>query len=132
MKNFASASFFRLFDHHVRPPALSVDDPQWTIDGVDWTRSRHSFRNCDYGQTTEVFVGIQRGRKPWRIMVVRETWWVGSKQDAARSGHWAQLVSGDRASALAWFKAREDFGRLSLAAAHAEIAQRPVPLAPRS
>jgi hypothetical protein len=111
MKNFASASFFRIFDNWVRPRELPPDDPHWSIEGVDWTRTRQIFRNTDYGYSTEVFVGVRSGARPWKIIIVHEAWWVGKKTDTARTGHWAQLISGDRTAALAWFKAREDLGR---------------------
>jgi hypothetical protein len=107
MKNFASASFFRIFDHKVLPTDLLDSGPSWSVDGVDWTHARHSFGSVEYRHSTDVFIGRDPGKKPWTVMVVREGWWLGQKTSPVRNSQWAHLVAGDRSAALAWFKRQE-------------------------
>jgi hypothetical protein len=107
MKSFANTSFFRLFDHVVRPPDLMYPTPTWSRDGVDWTHVRHGFRGVDHEFTMDVFTGTRPGKKSWSIMVVHEGWWVGHNRDPIRTTQWAHMVSGNRVDALAWFQAQQ-------------------------
>ena len=109
MKSFANTSFFRLFDRAVRPADLLNAEASWSKDGVDWTHVRHTFRGVEYGLSMDVFTGLKPGRRGWSILIVREGWWLGRKQDPARTTQWAHVISGSRVDALAWFQAQEDF-----------------------
>jgi hypothetical protein len=107
MKNFASVSFFRVFDHKIRPTDLVGAGPTWSVDGVNWTHTRQTFDGVDFKHSTDVFLGVCPGRRAWTVMVVREGWWVGQKTSPIRNSQWAQFLAGDRTAALTWFKAQE-------------------------
>ena len=107
MKGLASASLFRAFELYVRPKDFAALDTGWSQDGVDWRRIRHAYKGSDYGYSIDVFKGVKAGRRGWAMMIVRESWSVGLKDDAARSTQWAHMIAGNRADALAWFKAQE-------------------------
>jgi hypothetical protein len=107
MKNFASASFFRTFDHHVRPSDRFREGSSWTLDGASWSHTRHFFRDVHVAHSTDVFIGGEAGKRPWALMIALESWWIGNKPDPVRTNRWAHFVSGDRMAAIAWFKKQE-------------------------
>jgi hypothetical protein len=104
MKRLGDLSFFYFFDR-----MLSVSDPdfsldRWVVDGVTWTRERHSFAGQTHSFTTEVFTGSCPGHQGWTLLVVKEHWWKGNQE---RSQRWVLLTSGRRAEVMAWLKKQE-------------------------
>jgi hypothetical protein len=107
MRSFASPSFFRVFDMLVNSSNHNLTLSQWSIDGVDCERDRHSFTSPKYGLTVEVFTLTKPGKRGWSLIVVKEYWWAGKEKDVMRMPHWAKLNSGDRSDVLGWFRAQE-------------------------
>lgn len=107
MKGFASTSFFHVFNNIVRPTDPRSAAYNWTVDGVDWTHTRHASRNADYQFSIDVYLGRTPGKKGWRVMIVRESWWAGGKTDPVKNVQTAHFLSGDRKEALAWFRRQE-------------------------
>lgn len=108
MKSFASPSFFRVFDMLMNASNRNLALSQWSIDGVECERDRHSFTSPKYGLIVEVFNLTRLGKRGWSLIVVKEFWWAGKENDdAMRMPHWAKLNSGERADVLDWFRAQE-------------------------
>jgi hypothetical protein len=107
MKNFASPSFFRMFDL-----LLSTTNPgfrltRWTHDGVEFERERHSFTGPRHGLTIEIVTLTRCGRRGWSLMVTKEYWWAGADGKAFKNLRWARPLSGRRTDLLAWLRAQE-------------------------
>jgi len=104
MKRLGDNFFFHFFDRMVlsHNPTLELD--HWTVDGVKWTRERHTFAGLTYSFNIEVCTGTYTGHGGWSLMVIHEHWWKGSQQ---RSQRWVLLTSGQSADAMAWFKKQE-------------------------
>jgi hypothetical protein len=104
MKNFASASFFRTFDMLASAGNPGNDTCRWVFKGVNWDRERYSFAGPDYSLALEVFILECPGRDGWRLIVIREFWWVGPRKDPLKTLRWARPLGGAAKSAIAWFR----------------------------
>ena len=107
MKSVASPPFFRVFDMLVNSTNHNRTLSQWSIDGVECERDRHSFTGPKYGLTVEVFTLTRPGKRGWSLIVVKEYWWAGKEKEAMRMPHWAKLNSGERSDVLEWFRGQE-------------------------
>jgi hypothetical protein len=104
MKRLGDPSFFYFFDRMVsgNDPDFRLD--RWTLDGVTWTREKHSYAGQTHSFMNEVFSGVCSGRDGWSLLVVKEHWWKGGQEKSQR---WALLTAGRRADAMAWLKKHE-------------------------
>ena len=107
MKSFASPSFFRVFDRLMNATNHNLTLSQWSIDGVECERDRHSFTGPKYGLTIEVFTMTRPGKRGWSLIVVKEYWWAGKEMDTMRMPHWAKLNGGQRSEVIEWFRVQE-------------------------
>jgi hypothetical protein len=82
--------------------------------GATWSRNRHGHYGPDYSLTTDVTLVSREGREGWKLMVVRDAWWIEDGRDPIKSREWLQLMSGKRASVLSYFNAFEMPGVLDL------------------
>jgi len=107
MKSLARPSFFRMFDL-----LLSTTNPgskltHWTHDGVEFERERHSYIGPKHGLTIDIFVLTHPGRRGWSLMVTKEYWWGGPKNEPFKDLRWARPLSGQRADLFVWLRAQE-------------------------
>ncbi|HXS07814.1 MAG TPA: hypothetical protein VN723_13575 [Rhizomicrobium sp.] len=79
----------------------------WQSDGVAWTRERTNHRGPLYSYQLELHTLQHKGRRPWTLLTVHETWWDQKSGDAFRDGRWVRLSQGARQDVLNWFAARE-------------------------
>jgi hypothetical protein len=107
MKTFASPSFFRTFDLLLSTTNPGKDHLRWSFDGVEWERERHSFAGPNYSVALEVFALTHPGRDGWRLIVIKEFWWAGTKKDALKSLRWARPLGGRTSNAIAWFRRQQ-------------------------
>jgi hypothetical protein len=79
---------------------------QWLVDGVEWTRARHSCFSGELSFQLEIHTLIRRGvgRASWCLLVVIEHWWGPDRNSELRFGEWSRLVYGRADDALAWIK----------------------------
>ena len=75
--------------------------------GAAWRRERHSFAGADHSFAVEVFTVVPAGREKWKLLVVKEHWWMSGAADAVKSVQWARAASGRTADVLAWMRERE-------------------------
>lgn len=85
-------------------PGLGND--RWSVDGVVWTRSRHSYRNERYALVIQVYdVRSPPDRKDaWAIMVIIENWWRSGGDKSIRSYQWGRVEKGRLKDVLRWFE----------------------------
>jgi hypothetical protein len=105
-----SLSDSRFFNCLARLQADSNGVPtvdQWQVDGVNWHRERHSHWGRDYSYQFECQTLIAASPRPWRLLVVTETWWDCNRRTPARQVQWSKLTSGARQAALDWFREQE-------------------------
>jgi hypothetical protein len=107
VKNFAQPSFFRLLDLLVSMRNPGLKRPQWTHDGVEFQRERHSFTGPKHGMAIEIFNLTHSGRRGWSLMVIKEYWWRGEESKALKNLRWARPTGGQRRDILAWLKAQD-------------------------
>ena len=107
MKSLARPSFFRLFDLLLGTSNPGLRLSQWTHDGVEFERERHSFTGPKHGLTIEIFVLTRAGRRGWSLMVTKEYWWAGAESKAFKNTRWARPLSGQRSDLFAWLKQQE-------------------------
>jgi hypothetical protein len=104
MKTFASPSFFRTFDFLLSRINPGQERLHGMVDGVEWTRERHSFAGPSYSLAVEVITLMHPGRDGWTLMVTKEFWWAGAKKDLLKSIRWARPLSGKAGDVIAWFR----------------------------
>jgi hypothetical protein len=107
MKSLARPSFFRMFDLLVSTTNPGSKLTQWTHDGVEFERERHSFSGPKHGLTIEIITLTRSGRHGWSLMVTKEYWWAGADSRAFKNLRWARPISGQRSDLLAWLRAQE-------------------------
>ena len=107
MKNFASPSFFRLFDLLLATSNPGSKLSQWSYDEVNWVRDRYSLAGPTHGLVIEIFTLTRKGRRGWSLMVVKEHWWAGSKTEAIKSTRWARPIGGRRSDIIEWLREHE-------------------------
>jgi len=107
MKNFASPSFFRLFDMMLGNSNPGLKLAQWTLDEVDWVRDRYSVTGPAHGLVIEIFTLTRKGRRGWSLMVVKEHWWAGSETEAIKSTRWARPICARRSDIIEWLRQHE-------------------------
>lgn len=100
------AKFFNLFALLASAGNPSRKD-QWQSDDVIWTHERSSHRTVSHSFQIDLHVLHHKGRRPWTLMVARETWWEGGAREPFRDGRWVHLSDGARADVIKWFSARE-------------------------
>ena len=81
---------------------------RWDVAGVLWRCDRHSYRGQAYAFQCNTHTLEYKGRKPWALLYVDETWWDEAAKNVVRSNHWGRMLSGNRADAFAWFKEQEE------------------------
>jgi GH25 family lysozyme M1 (1,4-beta-N-acetylmuramidase) len=97
------AAFFRIVDRLLSAGTSRTPRTQWSIDGVEWQRERHSYSGATHGFTIEVTTGVQAR---WTVRVVKEYWRDG-RGESARDLQWAQVEAGNRADIVTWLKRQE-------------------------
>jgi hypothetical protein len=107
MKSLAQPSFFRVFDLLLGASNPGLKLSSWNHDGVAWERERHSFSGATHGQSIEIVTVSRVGRRGWRLMVVKEYWWVGKESRAIKAVKWAKPIDGQRNEILDWFRDQE-------------------------
>lgn len=107
MKALTDASFLRAFDALVSAGNPGLKRASWNHADAAWQRERHSFSGADHSFAVEVFTVVPAGRTQWKLLVVREHWWMGGDSDAVKSVQWARAASGRTADILAWVRERE-------------------------
>jgi len=107
MKTLGDTSFFRLFDRLLGASNPRLMRTQWEVDGVECQRERHSFSGPAHGFAMETFTLMRPGRQGWRLLVVKEYWWLAGKDTPLKTLQWAKLVSGRRSDAIAWLAERQ-------------------------
>jgi len=88
-------------------PGLNRD--RWEIDGVSWTRERHSFWGERYSLQLEIhrLEHRQRANVDWQLLVVTERWWGANRDKAVRDTTWCKLLSGKADRVRAWLGKQE-------------------------
>lgn len=107
MKNFAHPSFFRLFDLLLSLTNPRLEHSQWTHNGVQFERERHSVSGPKHGLVIEIYTLTRPGRRGWSLMVIKEYWWAGTASKALKNLRWARPISGRRDDILVWLRAQE-------------------------
>jgi hypothetical protein len=107
MKSLARPSFFRVFDLLLGATSPGLKHLSWSYDGVAWERERHSFSGPKHGLTIEIVTLTRPGNRGWSVMIVKEYWWVGKDNRAAKSLRWAKPIYGQRSDIINWFRAQE-------------------------
>jgi hypothetical protein len=102
---------FSIFNRLVRPHDGVRAGASWSLDGVEWSHTRHAFRCAEYQFSIDAYIGHRRGKGGWRLMVLCEGWWAAGKDDPFKNSQTAHLLSGDRAAALAWFRRQDEASR---------------------
>lgn len=106
MRKIGDASFFRIVDRLLEPGTTRVPRTQWSVDGVDWQRERHSYAGAGHGFTVEVTTVRRTGAAPWTMIVVKEYWRSGRGEEL-KSHQWAHIEAGRRADVVAWLERQE-------------------------
>ena len=85
-------------------PGRSKD--KWIVDGVEWSRTRHSCFAGELSFQLEIHSLAQRssGRAGWCLLVVIEHWWGPDRSSELRYGEWSRLLYGRAENALNWLK----------------------------
>jgi hypothetical protein len=108
MNHFVRPSFFRLFDMLLSTTNAGFKHSQWTWNGVDFSRERHSFTGPRHSLSVEIFMLTREGRHGWTLMVTKECWWAGDDNNKVlRSPRWARSLAGRRSDIIAWLKEQE-------------------------
>jgi hypothetical protein len=107
MKNFASPSFFRLFDLMLGAGNPGPNASNWNYGGVEWVRDRYNITGKQHGLVIEIFTLTRVGRRSWSLMVVKEHWWAGAENDAIKSTRWARPTGGRRNDIMEWLRQQE-------------------------
>jgi len=102
------ANFNNLFARIVAASNPDRDIDAWRVADVDWRRHRIVNWSAEISFQIETHCLSRRGREPWRLVFVHETWWEETRRKAVRNIHWVRLQSGTRKDVLKWFKTRED------------------------
>jgi hypothetical protein len=79
---------------------------KWTIDGVEWTRVKHSCFAADHSFQIEIHTLTHRssGSGSWAFIVVIEHWWGADRSSEIRFGEWCRLLSGRAENVVQWLK----------------------------
>ena len=104
MKSLSDASFFHLFGRLVARGRVPVSAGRWRFGGAVWESARHSFTGAGHGFVAEVTAVEGEG---WSLLVVKEYWWAGGKDDALRNQRWAKAAKGKPDAVLAWLRRQE-------------------------
>jgi hypothetical protein len=109
MRGLNSRSFlsqWRTLCAHSNPSHLK---DRWQVDGVEWTRERHSHWGEHYSLQLEVHRLDHRwgNRLDWRILVVVERWWGSDREKCIRETCWCRPIAGSAKQVLAWMKAQD-------------------------
>ncbi len=124
MKSLASPSLFRTIDLLIAAGNPGLKRAQWSGQGAEWSRERHSFNGPSHNFAVEVTTLAHAGRRPWTLIVVKEFWWLGAHSKDFKTFQWARLASGQRKDALRWISEQEALLEQQTAAAplprHAE------------
>ena len=107
MKNFASTSFFRLFDLMLSTGNTGLKVAQWEYGGAEWVRDRYSLLGPAHGIVIEIFTVRKTGRHGWSFMVTKENWWAGQESQAIKSTRWARPLTGRRTEIMQWLRDKE-------------------------
>lgn len=107
MKHLAIPSFFRFFDLllAITNPALKLS--RWSCESVEFTRERYNFTSSEHGFSCDIFKMTHAGRHGWRLMVVKEHWWIGEDAKIAKTTRWARPIRGKRSGMMAWLRSQE-------------------------
>ncbi len=104
MKSLSDASFFNLFDRLVARGRAPSTAGRWRFGGAEWESARHSFTGAAHGFVAEVTTVAGEG---WLLLVAKEYWWAGGKENALRNQRWAKLVKGKPDAVLGWLRRQE-------------------------
>jgi hypothetical protein len=107
VKSLAQASFFRVFDLLLGTTNPGLKRLSWTHDGVAWEREKHTFTGSTYSLAIEIVSLTRPGKRGWRLMIVKEYWWVGKQSRAEKAVRWAKAIEGQRSDIMQWCRAQE-------------------------
>lgn len=107
MKNFASPSFFRVFDLLLSTSNLGLKKPRWSFGGVLWEHDRYTFNGPKHGLAIDIITLTHQGRRGWSLMVAKEYWWVGEESKPLKNLRWARPTAGRREDIIAWLRTQE-------------------------
>jgi hypothetical protein len=99
-------AFFRIVDRLLGAGTSRTPRTQWSVDGVEWQRERHSYSGASHGFTIEVTTGVRAAASGWTLRVVKEYWRDG-KGESTRDLQWALIEGGNRVEVVAWLKRQE-------------------------
>lgn len=114
LRTLGKAPFFLHFDALVRQADPEGGLWRWNLAGAAWSRTRNSHYGPDYSLTTDVTLVSRDEKHGWKLMVVRDAWWIEDGRDPIKSREWLQLISGNRQSVLRYFNALDTPGVLDL------------------
>lgn len=104
MRRIGDTAFFRDLDRVLGPSLRDTATNGWTVQGVRWTRQRHSYACPAYTFVNEVITGESTVPAAWAVLIVKEYWWKGGGREILRSNQWASLLSGKREHLTDWLK----------------------------
>ena len=106
MRNVHDRNFMTVWHRllNATNPGLTADS--WSVDGVDWLRTRHSYWGHRYSFQVESHILTAAGdkREAWSLWVVIERWWGEKKKDAVKSVEWSRVMHGEPGQVLVWFR----------------------------
>jgi hypothetical protein len=112
MPGLNTRSFFARWHalHAASNPGLRKD--RWEVDGVEWTKERHSFWGERYSFQFEVHRMAHRygSRHGWALLVVIERWWGPNRKASLREAYWCRRVAGTAESISAWLRKQQTGG----------------------
>jgi hypothetical protein len=79
---------------------------RWVVDGVEWTRARHSLFGAEHSFQLEIhsLVHPGSGARGWSLLVVVEHWWGAARSKELRLGEWCRLTAGRSEDAVGWLE----------------------------
>ena len=106
MRKIGDASFFRIVDRLLEAGTSRTPRTNWSIDGVEWQRERHSYAGASHGFTIEVTRGTRAAKPGWTLVVVKE-YWRDAGGESMKSPQWAHIEGGSRADVVTWLERQE-------------------------
>jgi hypothetical protein len=74
----------------------------WEMDGVRWSRERHSFWSASHSLVIEFHSLTRPPPKRWHFIVVKERYWGEDRQKALRDTIWGKIDNGNATDIGAW------------------------------
>ncbi|HUO00763.1 MAG TPA: hypothetical protein VMU69_31595 [Bradyrhizobium sp.] len=109
MRGLHTRTFFWQWHAVYAASNLGRGKDHWQIDGVSWSKQRHTYWGEYYSMHHEVHrLERKSGNKTdWSIMVVLERWWGPERDKSVRDMSWCKLISGRPDRVLAWLRKQD-------------------------